>query len=338
MVEIPHLNPKIFFTHDKYFFEFLKNGVIIHLIQKFSLPDRFPALLGPPIQNLSTMEEEIEKGSHEYSEDDDTEVFEEEKVSRWAKDQENNTININHVDHQEDEKMVASIEMKLTKKKALLEFRCMVEDAILGNYILENSEKKLSKKEKNKMIEQLREITLWGVPLLPSKSHESTDTVLLKFLKAKDFKVQEAFKMLQKTLKWRKDNKIDDILEEDLLLNLEPGKVLCVNSADKEGNPLCYTMYGAFKDKGFYKRVLGTEEDREKYLRWRIQIMERMIKKLTLKAGEADAVLQITDFKNLPVPEMKELRSVTKKSFLLLQSYYPEMVHKNVSTELNPII
>ncbi|KAF2292718.1 hypothetical protein GH714_027260 [Hevea brasiliensis] len=283
------------------------------------------------------MEEEIEKGCHEYSEDDEAKAFEEEEMIFSLLNVHENNNSIHQVDHldskniiREDEIFVASLQMKLRKKKALLEFRCMVEDAILGNYILENPKVNLSKKEMNKMIEQLGEITLWGVPLLPSKGHEGTDTVLLKFLKAKDFKVQEAFNMLRKTLKWRKDYKTDAILEEDLLLDLDLDKVLYVNSVDKQGNPLYYNMYGAFKDKEFYKRVLGTEEDREKFLRWRIQFMEKIIKKLTFKAGEAGSVLQITDFKNSPGPEMKELRAVSKKAFFLLQANYPEIIHANI--------
>jgi hypothetical protein len=53
------------------------------------------------------------------------------------------------------------------------------------------------------------------VSLLPSKGNEGIDVVLLKFLRAREFKVNEAFEMLKKTLKWRKEMKIDSILDED---------------------------------------------------------------------------------------------------------------------------
>ena len=118
---------------------------------------------------------------------------------------------------QEDEKKVA-MEMKRSQKKALFEFRCRVEDAIMGNYLLGlgKPSNHVFPKESAKAIEQLKEITLWGVPLMPSKCHEGTDIVLSKFLKAKDFKVHEAFEMLRKTLIWRKEFKADEILEENL--------------------------------------------------------------------------------------------------------------------------
>ena len=115
------------------------------------------------------------------------------------------------------------MEMKLRKKKALIEFSCRVEDAILGNYLLGRSNNYLCRNESAKAIEQLKEITLWGVPLMPSKRHVGTDIVLLKFLKAKDYKVHEAFEMLRKTLKWRKEFKADEILEESLGPDFQKG-------------------------------------------------------------------------------------------------------------------
>ncbi|WCJ38318.1 PATELLIN 2 [Euphorbia peplus] len=230
----------------------------------------------------------------------------------------------------------SSVEMELRQKKALLDFRCMVEDAILGNYILETKSSsdhnnKQQKNNKNKKGKQ-RDISLWGIPLLPSQCHESTDFVLLKFLKARDFKVEEAFDMLQKTLIWRRDYKTDAILEENLNLDRDLENVMFMNDVDKKGHPLFYAVYGAFKDKGLYKRVLGNEESRERFLRWKIQLMEKCAKNISLKAGEdaADSILQITDFKNSPGPDMKELRSVIKKSFVLLSTNYPELIYKNI--------
>ncbi|XP_050206822.1 patellin-4-like [Mercurialis annua] len=274
------------------------------------------------------MEEKIEK-PHDQESEDDVDEYEEELIFKLLESNEN-IVDIESKSIREDEKMVVSSnEMKLRKKKALLDFRCMVEDAILGNYVLGEPHKSISKQEIKKMKEQLRDITLWGVPLLPSKSHESTDNIFLKFLKAKEFKAEEAFDMLQKTLKWRREYKTDTILDENLNLDVVLEKILYINSVDKQGRPLYYTFYGAFKDKGLYRRVLGTEEDREKFLRWRVQFMEKSIKKLSFKQGEADSMLQIIDFKNSG-SDMKELRAVTKKAFLIAQANYPEIIHKTI--------
>ncbi|CAL1411821.1 unnamed protein product [Linum trigynum] len=50
------------------------------------------------------------------------------------------------------------------------------------------------------------EVSIWGIPLLED---DRSDVVLLKFLRARDFKVKEAFTMLKNTIQWRKEFKID---------------------------------------------------------------------------------------------------------------------------------
>ncbi|KGN57904.1 patellin-6 [Cucumis sativus] len=212
---------------------------------------------------------------------------------------------------------------KKRKKRALLEFRCRVEDAIIGNYLVGKPKKK---ENSNK------EIGLWGVPLLPSKGHEGTDVLLQKFLKAKHYKVHEAFEMLRKTLKWRKEYKADGILEEKLggddhhLYNM----VGFLEGKDREGHPIWFHANGVFKDREMYERIFGSDEKCEELLRWMVQNMEKGIKQLRFEKGGVDSIVQITDLKNSPGPAMKEFRSVSKKALLLLQDHYPELVYKNI--------
>ncbi|KAL1367569.1 hypothetical protein HN51_021640 [Arachis hypogaea] len=222
-----------------------------------------------------------------------------------------------------DEDMIHDpVEMKIKIKKSLLEFRGKVEDAILRNYLLGEGSKKLTP-------EELKDISLWGIPLLPSKGHEGTDIILLKFLKAKDYKVSEALDMLQKTLNWRIENRVDRILdEEDLGSEFEHASFL--NSRDKEGRPVCYHLYGIFNDKSLYKKTFGTQQKRERFLRWRIQLMERAVRKLCFKEGGVDSVIQVYDLKRASPQRMKELESISKQALLLIQNYYPELVWKNI--------
>lgn len=220
-------------------------------------------------------------------------------------------------------------EIKLKIRKSLLELRCKVEDAILGNYLLGEPHEKLTPGEIALAKEQIRDISLWGVPLLPSKAHEGTDIVLMKFLKVNDCKVSDAFDMLQKTMIWRSEDKIDRIIDEDLDSEFEHAGFL--NSRDKEGRPVCYHAYGAFRDKKLYKNTFGTQQKCEKFLRWRIQLMERAVRKLSFREGGVDSMVQIFDLKHTQAQGMKELNSVTKKALVLFQNYYPELVFKNVS-------
>ncbi|CAB4276618.1 unnamed protein product [Prunus armeniaca] len=99
-----------------------------------------------------------------------------------------------------------------------------------------------------------KDISLWGVPLFPGKGFEGTDVVLLKFLRAREFKVNEAFEMLKKTLQWRKESKIDSILDEDICADLSSAAYL--NGVDREGHPVCYNILGCLIMRSFIRKLL----------------------------------------------------------------------------------
>ncbi|GAB4830528.1 hypothetical protein Ancab_020292 [Ancistrocladus abbreviatus] len=214
------------------------------------------------------------------------------------------------------------------KKKALVKFRRKLEDAIEGKYLLQKSHLDSDGQEGGIGEENLREISLWGVPLLPSKGHEGTDIILLKFLKAKDWRVSEAFEMLRKTLIWRKEYKVDGIHEEELGGN-ELADVVFVKSTDRGGHPVCYNVYGGFRDKELCAKTFGTEDNLKGFLRWRVQVMEKSIKELSFKAGGVDSFLQITDLKNSPGPGTKGVGPASEAAVTLFQKHYPELIYKN---------
>lgn len=172
------------------------------------------------------------------------------------------------------------------------------------------------------------DVYLWGVPLLHTKGDERTDVILLKFLRARDFKVQEAFEMLKNTVLWRKSFKTDSILEEDFGNDLDG--VAYMNGYDKEGHPVCYNVYGVFQDKELYQKTFGTEEKRQRFLRWRVRLLEKGIEQLSFSPGGVNSMVQITDLKNSPGPGKKELRQATKQALDLLQDNYPEFVARKI--------
>ncbi|XP_020585295.1 patellin-3-like [Phalaenopsis equestris] len=168
---------------------------------------------------------------------------------------------------------------------------------------------------------------IWGVPLV---GDEKSDTVLLKFLRARDFKVKDALAMIKNAVIWRKQFGIESLLEEDLEVP-ELEKVVFYHGQDKEGHPVCYNVYGEFQDPELYAKAFGDEEKREKFLRWRIQFLEKGIRQqLDFSPKGVCTMVQITDLKNVPGPGKKELRQATKKALALLQDNYPEFVAKQV--------
>lgn len=173
------------------------------------------------------------------------------------------------------------------------------------------------------------EVSIWGVPLLHD---ERSDVILLKFLRARDFKVKDAFAMLKSTVRWRKEFGIDELLEQDLGNDLE--KAVFMQGVDKEGHPVCYNVYGEFQNKELYAKLFSDEEKRQNFLRWRIQFLEKSIRKLDFSQGGISTIVQVNDLKNSPGPGKWELRQATKQALHLLQDNYPEFVAKQANNLL----
>ncbi|KAF4349083.1 hypothetical protein G4B88_029052 [Cannabis sativa] len=157
---------------------------------------------------------------------------------------------------------------------------------------------------------------------------ERSDVILLKFLRARDFKVKDAFLMLKNTVEWRKQFGIEELVDEDLGSDLD--KVVFMHGVDKEGHPVCYNVYGEFQSKELYQNTFSDEEKRQMFLRKRIQFLERSIRKFDFTPGGVSTFVQINDLKNSPGPGKWELRQATKQALQLLQDNYPEFVAKQV--------
>ncbi|XP_076894674.1 patellin-3-like [Bidens hawaiensis] len=165
------------------------------------------------------------------------------------------------------------------------------------------------------------QVSIWGIPLL---ADERSDVILLKFLRARDFKVKEAFTMLKSVVAWRKEFDIESLLEEDL--GTDQGKVVYMHGVDKEGHPVCYNAFGEYHNKDLYQETFSEEEKRKKFIRWRIQFLEKSIRKLDFSPDGISTIVQVNDLRYSPAPLRKELRQV----FQLLQDNYPEFVAKQV--------
>uniref|UniRef100_A0A0E0JRP1 CRAL-TRIO domain-containing protein n=1 Tax=Oryza punctata TaxID=4537 RepID=A0A0E0JRP1_ORYPU len=170
-------------------------------------------------------------------------------------------------------------------------------------------------------------VLIWGVPLVGDD--ERTDTVLLKFLRAREFKVKEAMAMLKSAVLWRKRFGIESLLDADLALP-ELDSVVFYRGADREGHPVCYNVYGEFQDKDLYEKAFGDEEKRERFLKWRIQLLERgILSQLDFSPSGICSMVQVTDLKNSP-PMLGKHRAVTRQAVALLQDNYPEFIAKKV--------
>ncbi|KAK9699208.1 hypothetical protein RND81_08G160000 [Saponaria officinalis] len=193
------------------------------------------------------------------------------------------------------------------------------------NYIISNlkhSEKKSLTELKNRLsTSSMQNPTMWGVPLNPDS--EKSDVILLKFLRARDFKVSDAYTMLEKSINWRREYKLDGILEEELGFKELEGLVAYMHGYDKEGHPVCYNAYGVFREKEMYDKYFGDDEKIKKFLRWRVQVLERGVKMLDFKPGQINSIIQVTDLKDMP---KTQLRVASNQILSVFQDNYPEMV------------
>nr|CAD1842030.1 unnamed protein product [Ananas comosus var. bracteatus] len=169
------------------------------------------------------------------------------------------------------------------------------------------------------------EVSIWGVPLF---ADERTDTVLLKFLRARDLHVESAMAMLTGAVAWRRSFAIDALLAEDLAGASELSRAVFMNGADREGHPVCYNLYGELQRKELYAAAFADEEKRRGFLKWRIQFLEKGIRELLdFKPGGVSTMVQVTDLSNSAVgPVKRDLRN----ALALLLDNYPEFVAKQI--------
>ncbi|XP_058731146.1 patellin-3-like [Vicia villosa] len=186
-------------------------------------------------------------------------------------------------------------------------------------------ESKAESKDEATLPLQPEEVSIYGIPLL---ADERSDVILLKFLRARDFKVKEAFTMIKDTIRWRKEFGIEELLDEKLGDELE--KAVYMHGFDKENHPVCYNIYGEFQNKELYKKTFSDEEKRQNFLRWRIQFLEKSIRNLDFNNGDACTIVHVNDLKDSPGPGKWELRQATKQALQLFQDNYPEFVAKQV--------
>jgi len=92
-----------------------------------------------------------------------------------------------------------------------------------------------------RILDQFKELVADRVP----HAYMKEDVYLVRWLRARYWKIPDAEKMLMDHLKWRKDNKIDNILNEDWS-DLEQSYRYYLEGRDTEGKPLLYVNGGVW--------------------------------------------------------------------------------------------
>ncbi|KAK9743271.1 hypothetical protein RND81_03G227900 [Saponaria officinalis] len=169
------------------------------------------------------------------------------------------------------------------------------------------------------------EVTIWGIPLL---ADERSDVILLKFLRARDFKVKEAFTMIRNAVRWRKEFGVNELLEEDL--GNDYAKVLFTHGHDKEGRVVCYNVFGEFQNKELYHNTFSDAEKRNRFLKWLIQFLEKIIRDLDFSPKGVNSIVLVNDLKNSPGYGKRDVSKIIDRFLVILQDNYPEFVAKQL--------
>ncbi|KAJ9701224.1 hypothetical protein PVL29_006531 [Vitis rotundifolia] len=87
------------------------------------------------------------------------------------------------------------------------------------------------------------------------------------------------------------DFKVNDVAEEDLGFKELKGVVAYMHRYNRAEHLICYNAYEVFKDKDMYERIFGNEEKLKKFLRWKVQVLERGIKLLHFKPSSVNSII-----------------------------------------------
>ncbi|KAF8111230.1 hypothetical protein N665_0076s0217 [Sinapis alba] len=169
------------------------------------------------------------------------------------------------------------------------------------------------------------EVSIYGVPLLQD---ERSNVILLKFLRARDFKVKEALTMLKNTVQWRKENKIDELVETEAGEEAsEFEKMVFAHGVDKEGHVVIYSSYGEFQNK----ELFSDKEKLNKFLNWRIQLQEKCVRALDFSSPDAkSSFVFVSDFRNAPGLGKRALWQFIRRAVKQFEDNYPEFATREL--------
>ncbi|XP_057865806.1 uncharacterized protein LOC131073394 [Cryptomeria japonica] len=155
---------------------------------------------------------------------------------------------------------------------------------------------------------KIREVRALIGPLSGKLLLYCSDDLLSQYLRARNWSVKKAVKMLKDTLKWRLEYKPDEIRWGDIAHEAETGKIYRANYVDKYGRTVL-VMRPGFQNTTSWKGQI-------KYL---VYCMENAIINLP---KEQEQMVWLIDFKGWTAASISV--KVTRETANVLQNHYPE--------------
>ncbi|KAL4278252.1 hypothetical protein GQ457_03G033090 [Hibiscus cannabinus] len=167
------------------------------------------------------------------------------------------------------------------------------------------SEKFEATEEQQAKISEMRKLT---GPLPEKLAIYCSDAAIARYLRARNWNVKKATKMLKETLKWRAEYKPEEIRWEEIAHEAETGKIYRSNYADKHGRTVLVMRPSCQNTKSTKGQI-----------RYLVYCMENAILNLP---PDKEQMVWLIDFNgyNLAHTSVK----VTRETAHVLQEHYPE--------------
>ncbi|CAH1412840.1 unnamed protein product [Lactuca virosa] len=102
-----------------------------------------------------------------------------------------------------------------------------------------------------------------------------------------------------------------------------------MHDVNKHGYAVCYNAYGEYQNKELYQATFSDEEKRTNFLRWRIQFLEKSIRKLNFSPDGISTIVQIIDLKFPPPHSRKNSVKFFSCSRTITQNSSPNRTFKD---------
>lgn len=155
---------------------------------------------------------------------------------------------------------------------------------------------------------KINEVKVSLGPLPEKLSVYCSDASIARNLRARNWNVKKATKMLKDTLKWRKDYKPDEIKWDEVASEAETGKIYRSNYTDKHGRPVLVMR----------PRCQNTKSTRSQ-IKYLVYCMENAIMNLP---ENQEQMVWLIDFDGYTMSSIS-IKS-TRETAHVLQNYYPE--------------
>ncbi|KAM9960386.1 hypothetical protein ACTFIW_009525 [Dictyostelium discoideum] len=168
--------------------------------------------------------------------------------------------------------------------------------------------------------EEEKQLKIWNIDL--ENDSKERDIILLKFLRAREFKIENSKQMLIDSLIWRKQNQVND---EKIVNEVFPEyykNIGTIFKTDKEGRPVMINHYHAINPDVIFKDGV------DQFVRWKVQQMEIAIRDTLIPSQwEIEDLIVIHDYKDCSFFRMDpRIKQASNQTIQTLQNNYPEFL------------